>query len=62
MMPVVKIDLLKGRSINQKRTMAEKITTVICEVAKVPKEEVHVVFTDYDKSDWASAGVLYSEK
>jgi|NGEPerStandDraft_5_1074534.scaffolds.fasta_scaffold25736_2 4-oxalocrotonate tautomerase len=61
-MPYVNIYLLEGRSVEQKREMADKITGVISEVGKIPKELVHILFMDLPKTNIAKGGVLQSDK
>jgi len=61
-MPVVKIELLEGRSLEQKREMATKITDIVSEVGKTAKENIFVVFDEYPKTNWAVGGTLYSDK
>lgn len=61
-MPYVNIYLLDGRTVEQKREMADKITAVISEVGKVPKELVHILFMDLPKTNIAKGGVLQSDK
>jgi 4-oxalocrotonate tautomerase len=61
-MPYVNIYLLDGRTVEQKREMAYKITEVISEVGKVPKELVHILFMDLPKTNIAKGGVLQSDK
>jgi 4-oxalocrotonate tautomerase len=61
-MPYVNIYLLDGRTIEQKREMADKITNVISEVGKVSKELVHILFMDLPKTNIAKGGVLQSDK
>ncbi|MHB1275927.1 MAG: 2-hydroxymuconate tautomerase [Candidatus Humimicrobiaceae bacterium] len=61
-MPYVNIYLLDGRTVEQKREMAEKITTVISEVGKVSKELIHILFMDLPKTNIAKGGVLQSDK
>lgn len=61
-MPYVNIYLLDGRTVEQKREMADKITNVISEVGKVPKELVHILFMDLPKTNIAKGGVLQSDK
>ena len=61
-MPYVNIYLLDGRTVEQKREMADKITNVISEVGKVQKELVHILFMDLPKTNIAKGGVLQSDK
>jgi 4-oxalocrotonate tautomerase len=61
-MPYVNIYLLDGRTVEQKREMADKITDVISEVGKVSKESVHILFMDLPKTNISKGGVLQSDK
>ena len=42
--------------------MADKITNVISEVGKVPKELVHILFIDLPKTNIAKGGIIQSDK
>jgi 4-oxalocrotonate tautomerase len=61
-MPVIQITLLKGRTIEQKRKVAERITAAMVEEAKAVKEAVVVTFVDVEREDYASGGVLMADK
>ncbi len=60
-MPIVNIDWLEGRTVEQKREIARRITEVIVEVAACPPEAVTVIFTDHPRHDIAKAGKLLSD-
>ena len=57
-MPIVTIELIEGRTVDQKREMAKKITDVIKEVVKVKEEAVEIIFHDMKKENYAKAGKL----
>lgn len=61
-MPIVQIDLVEGRSVDQKRALVKKVTEAICETANCPAEAVTIVLRDATKNDIAKAGVLMSDK
>jgi 4-oxalocrotonate tautomerase len=61
-MPLVQITLLKGRTIEQKRKVAERITQAMVEEAKATKEAVTITFIEVTREDYASAGVLLADK
>ena len=61
-MPMITVDWLEGRSEQQKRDLARQITQAFVGVAKVPKEQVWIVFRDVKRSDWAMAGDLLAPK
>jgi 4-oxalocrotonate tautomerase len=60
-MPTIRIDMLEGRSIEQKRACAEAVTKALAETCGANPREVHVIFTDVARHDWASAGRLLSD-
>jgi len=57
-MPVVTIELIEGRTVDQKREMAKRITDVIKEVAKVKEDAVEIIFHDMKKENYSKAGKL----
>jgi 4-oxalocrotonate tautomerase len=61
-MPNVQIDLAEGRTIEQKREVAKKITEAITEVFKCPAEAVAITMRDQPRSNFARAGKLLSDK
>lgn len=61
-MPVVTIQLISGRTKEQKAKIAQAITDSIVDIANVKPEGVQVIFSDVEREDWANAGVLMSDK
>lgn len=61
-MPLIQVTMLKGRTVEQKRKVAERITQVMVEDAKAAKEAVVVTFIEVTSEDYASAGVLVADK
>ena len=57
-MPHVQITWVEGRSPEQKRTIAKKITTVLVGDGKAKRENIHVSFHDVPATNYAEAGVL----
>lgn len=60
-MPVIRIEMLEGRSAAQKRACAEAVTKAWAETCSGNPDAVHVVFTDIAKSNWATGGKLLSD-
>jgi 4-oxalocrotonate tautomerase len=56
--PVVTIEWYEGRSPEQKREIAEKLTDVLVEVGKMPRDQVWIRFADSPKSEWAIGGEM----
>jgi 4-oxalocrotonate tautomerase len=58
----VRIELLKGRSSDQKQRLAEAVTAALVDIAKARADQVSIVFQDVEPSDWALDGRLLSDK
>jgi len=56
--PYVTIEWYEGRSADQKREIAEKLTDLLVEVGKAERDAVWIRFVDSPKSNWAVAGEL----
>lgn len=61
-MPIIRIDLLKGRSIEQKRAMAQEITQSVARIAKTDKKNIKIVFSDMEFEDYSDGGVLKKDE
>ena len=61
-MPLVKIDWLEGRTLEQKRELARKVTEVVSEVAKVTPNDVHIFITEHTRDEVAVDGKLLIDK
>ena len=57
-MPIVTIEWYEGRSPEQKRELAEKLTDLLVEVGKTERKHVWIRFVDSPKSEWAIGGAL----
>ncbi|MDR3563931.1 MAG: tautomerase family protein [Negativicutes bacterium] len=60
-MPFVNIQMLTGKTVEQKAALAKAITDAFVEIAQSKPEAVAVIFTDLQKTDLAKAGKLVSE-
>ncbi len=61
-MPLVQITMLTGRTTDQKRKLAQRITDVMVEEAGAHREAVVVTFHEVAKESYASGGVLIADK
>ena len=61
-MPIVRIDLLEGRTQEQKRLMVEIVTQAIVESTGAKPESVSIIIQDLNKGNYAAGGVLASDK
>jgi 4-oxalocrotonate tautomerase len=58
-MPIVRIDMLPGRSLAQKRELVRVITDAVCNIAHTRPEDTYVLFSEFSVEDWALDGKLY---
>ena len=60
-MPTYHIEMLEGRTVAQKKKLAEEITRVTVEVLGGSPESVDILITDVKRDNWATGGKLWSE-
>lgn len=61
-MPHVQITWVAGRTAEQKRRLAERITAAVVEEGGARRENVHVAFVDLPASDYAEGGVTVADQ
>jgi 4-oxalocrotonate tautomerase len=61
-MPLVQITMLSGRTADQKRKLAQRITDAMVEEAGARREAVVVAFHEVSKESYAAGGVLMADK
>jgi 4-oxalocrotonate tautomerase len=57
-MPIVTIEWYEGRSPEQKKEIAEKLTDLLVDVGKTHKEHVWIRYVDSPRADWAMGGEI----
>jgi 4-oxalocrotonate tautomerase len=62
LMPLVQITMLQGRTADQKRKIAKRITDALVEEAGARREAVVVAFHEVSKESYASGGELIIDK
>ena len=60
-MPIVRVELWKGATKEVKAKLAKAITDDVATIANKKPQNIIVVFTDYEKENWAIAGELASD-
>ncbi|MGC9435559.1 MAG: tautomerase family protein [Methanomicrobiales archaeon] len=60
-MPIVTIQMARGRSTAQKKKVADEITASLVETFGVDPDWVTILFQELDRESIAKAGVLLSE-
>ena len=60
-MPILQVEILKGRTVEQKREMVKKVTDAITETLNCPKEAVRIIIREMESENFAKAGVLKAD-
>lgn len=57
-MPIVHVELIEGRSAEQKEGLIRDITAAVAKNADVPSERVHVILHDMKHGDYGVGGEI----
>ncbi|HOA19819.1 MAG TPA: 2-hydroxymuconate tautomerase [Sedimentibacter sp.] len=57
-MPIIQVEMLKGRTVDQKREMVKEITEVVSRTANCPKEAVRIVIREMEFENFGISGKL----
>jgi 4-oxalocrotonate tautomerase len=61
-MPIIQVNLIEGRSVEQKRKLVAGITDVVVKSLDVEADTVKIILQDMAKHNYAIAGVLFMDK
>ena len=61
-MPTIRVELMEGRTPEQKKNLVKALTQAVADTLGSKPESVDVVLYDIKRSDWATGGVLWSDK
>ena len=61
-MPTIRVELFEGRTVQQKAALAKEISEACVRVLGGSADGIDVLFQDVARHDWATGGVLWSEK
>lgn len=59
-MPIVRVELLPGRTAAQKAEYAKEVTRLAVQILGCPQESVDVLYTEISGHDWVHAGEPYA--
>jgi 4-oxalocrotonate tautomerase len=60
--PTIRVELFAGRSVEQKRALAEALTEATVRTLGGSPDGVDILFYDIERHDWATAGRLWSDR
>ena len=61
-MPIVHINLYQGKPAEAKKKLAVAVTEAVVKSLEVKPEAVHIIIHEIPKENFATAGILASEK
>lgn len=61
-MPMVTIQIYPGRSVEQKRKLAQAVTEAMIEHVGAKPANLNIIFQDVSPENWALGGVLGSDR
>ena len=61
-MPTLRVDLMEGRTVEQKKALAEALTRAVVDTLGTKPEAVDILMYDIKRHDWATGGQLWSER
>lgn len=61
-MPIVRIDLLPGRSPEVKQALVDRIVAAFGEVCGTKPEALDILFTEVPRGDWFAGTQSYADK
>ena len=61
-MPIIRVEMLKGRSEAQKKALSETLTKGFVDSCGGNHDSIHVLITEIEAENWGIGGKLLSEK
>ena len=61
-MPTIHVELFAGRTVEQKRALAQALTEATVRTLGGSPESVDIIFRDVERHDWATGGALWSDR
>jgi 4-oxalocrotonate tautomerase len=61
-MPIVQIEIVEGRTLEQKRELSKKVTEAIVESINVPQDSVKIIIREMKKDNYSEGGILRCDR
>ncbi|MEM1242977.1 MAG: 2-hydroxymuconate tautomerase family protein [Cyanobacteria bacterium P01_H01_bin.26] len=61
-MPIIRVEILPGRTVDQKRELVDVLSRETARIAGCSVESIYVVIEDVKKENWGVGGQLCSDK
>jgi len=60
--PIIQFNLIEGRTVDQKRRLAEKVTDAVVDTLGVKRESVRILIHEMGAQDFSVGGVTYADR
>jgi len=61
-MPIIQVEIIKGRTQEQKRQMAKQVTDAVTSTLGCPPDAVKIIIREMEKDNYAEGGTLFCDK
>ncbi|MNH22486.1 2-hydroxymuconate tautomerase [compost metagenome] len=61
-MPNIHVEMLSGRTQQQKSELARALTQEASRILECPEDFVQVIITEIERSNWSTGGILESNR
>lgn len=61
-MPTIRVELFEGRTVEQKRRLAQALTDAVVQTLGGSADSVDVLFFDVARQDWSTGGKLWADR
>lgn len=61
-MPIIRVEMWEGRTLQQKRELVEVLTRETARIIGTEPESIYIVIEDVKKENWGAGGRLSSDK
>ena len=61
-MPIINIDMIAGRTLDQKRKLVKSVTKAVCESIGTTPERVKIKLNDMEPENYAISGELIADQ
>lgn len=61
-MPIINIDMIAGRTLDQKRELVKSVTKAVCESIGTTPERVKIKLNDMEPESYAISGKLIADQ
>ena len=61
-MPIIKVELWEGRTLEQKRELVEVLSKETARIAECSVDSIYVIIEEIKMENWGAGGKLCSEK